>query len=107
MKVIDCLRRVDSAAPPQTLIRRIKMAKKAYDVAVVVGEYQKDGETKPQWLNVGVVLKKDDGKPFMLLNRTFNPAGVPISEDNQKTVLLNFFVPKKNEEPADDGSSQI
>ncbi len=83
------------------------MAKKAYDVCVVVGEYQKDGETKPIWLNVGVIMKKDDGKPFMLLDRTFNPAGVPVNEDNQRSVLLNLFVPKKKEEPVDSGQANI
>ena len=83
------------------------MAKKAYDVCVAVGSYEKDGETKTEWLTVGVILKKDDGKPFMLLDRTFNPAGVPVNEDNQKTVLLNLFVPKKKEAPVDDGSSNI
>ena len=83
------------------------MAKKAYDVAVVVGEYEKDGETKPQWLNVGVIMKKDDGKPFMLLDRTFNPAGVPVNEDNQKSILLNLFVPKKKEEPKEEDSANI
>lgn len=83
------------------------MAKKAYDVCVAVGEYQKDGETKTEWLTVGVVLKTDDGKPFMLLDRTFNPAGVRVNEDNHKSVLLNLFVPKKKEAPVEDGGSNI
>lgn len=82
------------------------MAKKAYDVAVAVGEYQKDGETKTEWKSVGVILKTDEGKPYMLLDRTFNPAGVP-NPDGQRNVLLNLFIPKKKTEPADDGQSEI
>lgn len=79
---------------------------KAYDIAAVVGEYEKDGETKAEWKNVGVIMKNDEGKPFILLDRTFNPAGMPNPE-NKKNCLLSLFTPKKKEEPADDGAGQI
>lgn len=59
-----------------------------YEVAVKVGE--KDG--KAIWKNIGVVLKGDKG-PFMLLDRTFNPAGVPV-DNGGGSLLLNFFQPK-------------
>lgn len=51
--------------------------KKIYDLAVKVGEYQKDGETKPKYENIGLVMQKDDGGKFLMIKRTFNPAGVP------------------------------
>jgi hypothetical protein len=68
------------------------LAQKMYDVAVKVG-IGKDG--KAIWKNVGVVLKGDKG-PFMLLDRTFNPAGVP-QDNNQSggSLLINFFQPKE------------
>jgi len=74
------------------------MATKKYDVAVKCGTYKKNGETKGKYLNVGVILEKEDGGKFMLLNRTFNPAGVP-NPDNKDTIILSFFEPKKDEQP--------
>jgi hypothetical protein len=56
------------------------MAKK-YDLVVKVGSYvDRSGEEKNRYQNVGVVL---DGKygPYILLNRWFNPAGVPGDSD--------------------------
>ena len=76
------------------------MSKKIYVAAVVVGEYEKDGETKSEWLNVGVVLKADDKPPFLLLDRTFNPAGIP-NPDGRKNVLISFFKPKEKDKPKD------
>jgi len=82
------------------------MAKKIYDIAVKVGEYNDGDDTKGKYVNIGAILKKDDGGSFIIMNRTFNPAGVPNPEDRD-TVLLSLFDPKKKEEPADEGSSQI
>lgn len=64
--------------------------KKTHDLAVKVGEYQKDGQTKGRYLNVGLVMKDDDGKTMILVNRTFNPAGVPNPEARD-TVILSMF----------------
>ncbi len=64
--------------------------KKIKDLAVVVGKYQKGGETKNRYLNVGCILQGDDGGKFMLLERTFNPAGVPNPE-GKNTVLISMF----------------
>ena len=74
---------------------------KKYDVACKCGSYEKNGETKNRYINVGVILEKEDGGKFMLLNRTFNPAGIP-NPDNKDTVLLSFFEPKQNEKPSED-----
>ena len=45
------------------------MATKVYDIAVKTGEYQKDGQTKGRYKNIGVVMKGDDGS-FIILDRT-------------------------------------
>ena len=66
------------------------MSRKAYDLAVKVGEYQKDGQTKNRYLNIGAVIEKDDGGKFILLDRTFNPAGVPNPE-NRENVMVSLF----------------
>lgn len=70
------------------------MPRKKYDLTVKVGEYQdRSGQTKSEWKRIGVVMQNDDGSEFAILDRTFNPAGVPNPE-NRSTVLVNFFEPR-------------
>lgn len=85
------------------------MARKRYDAVVKTGEYtdRNTGETKSRWLNVGAVLQTDNGH-CLLLDRTFNPAGLPDPE-NRGTVMVSLFEPKGRESqqapptpPADD-----
>lgn len=80
------------------------MAKKLYDLAVKTGTYtNKNGEEKGRWLNVGAVMLSDDGSKFIMLQRTFNPAGVPdLSGRGGGSVLLSMFEPKdKDNQPQD------
>lgn len=78
------------------------MAKKLYDLAVKTGEYKTNsGETKGRWQNVGAVMSNDEGGKFIMLDRTFNPAGVP-NPDGRSTVLLSMFEPRERD---DSGSS--
>jgi hypothetical protein len=72
------------------------MAKKLYDLAVKTGEYQDrtTGETKGKWQNVGAVMQNDDGGKFIMLERWFNPAGVP-NPDNRSNLLLSMFEPRQ------------
>lgn len=72
------------------------MAKKKYDLSVKVGTYEKGGETKGKYMNVGAVIEKDDGGTFILLDRTFNPAGCP-NPDGKETVLISMFEPKERD----------
>jgi hypothetical protein len=66
------------------------MAQKMYDVVIKTGEYTaQDGSTKGRYENVGTMMQGDNG-PFLLLKRTFNPAGVP-NPDNRDTVLVSLF----------------
>ena len=62
------------------------MSKKVYDLAVKIGE--------KNWLNVGAVLEKDDGGRFIILERSFNPAGVP-NPDNKSSLIISLFEPKQ------------
>lgn len=65
------------------------MAKK-YDLVVKTGEYtNRDGEVKARYMNIGVVMENDKG-PYMLLNRTFNPAGVPGNADKDNIIVSMF-----------------
>ncbi len=56
--------------------------KKIKDLAVKVGE--------KNWVNIGCIMEKDDGGKFMILNRAFNPAGVPNPE-NRDTLIVSMF----------------
>ena len=69
------------------------MATKKYDLAVKTGEYTTNGETKGRYENVGAVMMGDKG-PYLMLKRTFNPAGVPNPEDRD-SVLISCFEPKQ------------
>lgn len=77
------------------------MAKK-YDVLVKTGEYESNGQKKARYENVGVVMEKD-GKPYMLLKRTFNPAGV--GDGTRDTILLSLFEPKEDRTTAQTGGA--
>lgn len=67
------------------------MAKKIRDIAVKTGEYtDNQGNTKGRWLNVGSLMKGDDGGEFIVMNRWFNPSGVP-NPDHRDSVLLSCF----------------
>jgi len=69
------------------------MAHKIYDAVVTTGKYKNaQGEEKSNYENVGTVLQGENG-PFLLLKRTFNPAGVPNPE-NKDSVLISLFEPK-------------
>ena len=64
------------------------MSKKVYDLAAKIGE--------KNWLNVGAVLEKDDGGRFIILERSFNPAGVP-NPDNKSSLIISMFEPKQKD----------
>jgi hypothetical protein len=66
--------------------------KKTQDLAVAVSKYtdQATGKEKNRYMNVGYVLEDEKGEKMYMLNRTFNPAGVP-NPDNRDTVILNRF----------------
>ena len=71
------------------------MAQKVKDLAVKTSEYvdPATGETKGRFQNVGAVLRGDDGNEFLMLDRTFNPAGVPNPKGND-SVLIGMFDPR-------------
>lgn len=64
--------------------------KKIYDLAVKIGTYKKDGKDKNRYLNVGCILVNDEGQLTMLLNKTFNPAGVP-SDPDRDSIFVSMF----------------
>jgi hypothetical protein len=86
------------------------MATKLYDLAVKTGSYIKDGEEKGRYENVGSIWEGDNGK-YLVLKRTFNPAGVPF-KDGSDSIFLSMFeprddqhrqAPQRQRQPVDDG----
>jgi hypothetical protein len=75
-------------------------ARKVKELAVKVREYQNNqGETKAVWKNVGSMMKTDDGGFFLILDRTFNPAGLPNPE-NRDTFMVSVFDVKDDNQQA-------
>ena len=68
------------------------MAKK-YDLVAKVGEYTDgQGQTKGRFKNVGVMMEGQNG-PYILLDRTFNPAGVG-GNDGRESIIVSLYEPK-------------
>ena len=65
------------------------MTKKLADLAVKIGTYEKDGETKNRYHNIGAVMEGEKDQ-FLLIDRHFNPAGVP-NPDNKNSILVSVF----------------
>jgi hypothetical protein len=67
---------------------------KKYDLVVKVGEYTDgQGQTKGRFKNVGVVMDGKNG-PYILLDRTFNPAGVG-GNDSRESIIISMYEPKQ------------
>jgi len=71
-------------------------SKKLMDLAVKTGEYtNKEGAVKGTYENIGAVMESD-GRKYILLNRTFNPAGLS-NPDNRSTIIVSLFEPRGKE----------
>lgn len=80
--------------------------KKIRDVVVKIGEYtdHNTGGTKGRFENVGALMQNDEDQSFfIMLRRTFNPAGVP-GQDERGSVLLSCYVPQDQREKQADKS---
>lgn len=76
--------------------------KKIKDLCVATNKYtNRDGVEKTNWLNIGSIMEKDDGGKFMLLDRCFNPAGVPNPENRSNLIVSMFDIKPKESEGAD------
>lgn len=71
---------------------------KLYDLVISTGTYEKGGETKKKYKNIGAMIEGDKG-PYLLMDRTFNPAGVP-GQEGRESVLISLFAPKDGQQPA-------
>lgn len=63
--------------------------KKIGDITVVVGEYEKDGQSKRKYETVGALFQGDKGFSVKL-KRCFNPAGV-ADKDGSGEIWGNVY----------------
>lgn len=69
------------------------MARKLYDLAVKTGTYQKDGETKNRYMNIGAIFQGDKGN-YMVMSAAFNPAGIERKEGSD-SIFVSLFEPRE------------
>lgn len=65
--------------------------RKVKDLAVKVSSYtDRNGQEKGRWKNVGAVLKNEKGETMIMLDRSFNPAGVPFKDGSDQIAISVF-----------------
>ena len=65
-----------------------------YELTVKESSYiDNTGQTQNRYLTVGSVLQKPDGSKFILLKRSFNPAGI-ANPDHKDSIVVSLFKPK-------------
>ena len=70
---------------------------KKYDLACKTGTYEKNGETKNRYKNVGLILENEEGKKMVMIDPTFNFAAVR-REDGKDMVMVSMFEPKEKQQ---------
>ena len=81
------------------------------ELAVAVASYEdrNTGQTKNRYRNIGVLMESENERGeknlFLMLDRSFNPAGVPFKPNSDK-ILISMFDPRDNSqgEQRDEGS---
>jgi hypothetical protein len=81
---------------------------KLYDLCVSVGSYtDRTGQQKNKWKTVGAMMQTDKGQGgnFLLLDRDFNPSGIPHDASKGNSILVSMFEPKKDDPRGGGGQS--
>ena len=76
--------------------------KKIKNLCVATSKYQSNGQEKTNWQTVGGLMQDDNGRQFLILQRTFNPAGVP-NPDNKDVIYVSMFDIKKDVDKSSSG----
>lgn len=68
---------------------------KLYDITAVTGEYtDRNGQQKKRYQNVGAVMQGQNGGQYIVLERWFNPAGLP-DQQGRGSVILSCYEPRQ------------
>ena len=63
------------------------------DICIKNGTYEKDGETKNRYVNVGAIMENDNGM-YVLLDPTINLAA--FERDGKSSVIASVFKKEQN-----------
>jgi hypothetical protein len=79
---------------------------KKYDLAVKVGEYEKNGEKKGRYKNIGTVFEGDKGM-YLLLDSTVISMQLfaLVNKDRRDSIIVSMFEPKGEGERKAAGSA--
>ena len=75
------------------------------DLVITTGSYEKDGQTKKKYKNIGVLMSNQDGGQYILLDKCFNPAGVNQG-DGKESILISIYDNSRNNQPQQMGQQQ-
>lgn len=81
------------------------MAEKMYNLKVKNGTYMKDGEERTNYVSCGVVLKGEYG-PYIIMDKTFNPAGVE-TEPGKTGISISMFKDEPRQAAPQQAAPQI
>lgn len=72
---------------------------KKYDLAIKTGEYEKNGEKKGRYKNIGAVMEGQNG-PYILLDSTCISMQLfaLVNKDRRDSVIVSMFEPKGSEQ---------
>lgn len=65
---------------------------KSYELKVKTGTYTQDGKEKGRYETIGSMMEGERG-PYLLLKRTFNPAGIDV-EAGRDMIIVSMFEPQ-------------
>lgn len=65
---------------------------KKYDVVATIGEYQKNGQTKKKYQNVGMLIEKD-GKFYLKMT-----CPVVMNDEGQVVNFFGLYEPKSSQQ---------
>ena len=74
---------------------------KKYDLAIKVGEYEKNGEKKGRYKNIGAVFEGEKG-PYLLLDSTTISMQLfaLCNKERRDSIIVSMFEPKGEGERA-------
>lgn len=81
------------------------------ELAVAVASYEdrNTGQTKNRYRNIGVLLESTNERGevnrFLMLDRSFSPAGVPFKPGSDK-ILISMFDPRDNSQSGQQSGGQ-
>ena len=92
------------ATGPSLFFFEVITLNKIFNLAVKSRSYKdKNGNDKAVWKSVGSLMEHD-GNKFIMLDASFNPAGVP-RKDGSDCINIYLFTPKDNKDNHNKSSS--